>query len=150
METVSACVETSVHIVISNSTPRVMMIDVTPTMIGRNAATKPPNTTIRMTNVTGRATDSLSAMPSLTLVPISLDTPRSPPARTSTFASLGSASMMLSERKAASFSVPLTCARISPETGLPSLLRNSVAAGSSNVLVTVEPCSASTALRTSP
>ena len=55
--TVSACVETSVTLVMSSSTSSVVTIEVRPTAMGRKAATRPPNTTTSTARDTGSAMD---------------------------------------------------------------------------------------------
>ena len=69
--TVSACVETSVTLVMSSSTSSVVTIEVMPTAMGRKAATSPPKTTTSTASETGSAIASLILRSCLTLLRIS-------------------------------------------------------------------------------
>jgi hypothetical protein len=133
--TVSACVDTSVNLVMSTSTSSVVTIDVMPTTMGRNAAMRPPKTMTSTASETGNAMLSLTLMSCLTLARISCWTPRVPPARTSTFGVLGRPAIISFAVSAASSAVPLTCTSIRPER--PSRLRRSVADSSVNDRVTL-------------
>ena len=57
----SAKIETSVNPVISRSTDIVPRIDITPTIMGRAAATRPPNTHTNTRKLNGTAIISMSS-----------------------------------------------------------------------------------------